>query len=84
MANEEKTGKQGLKERLDEHLHPPESEDARHEKLALEALVSLLGSENETIRLQAAQAILSRPRTPPATSGTTDVTEVIEKLIKRK
>jgi len=81
MANEDKAGKKGLKERLDEDLHPAESADARCERLALEALVSLLGSENETIRLQAAQAILSRPRTPPATSG---ATEVIEKLIKRK
>lgn len=81
MANQEKPGKKGLTERLDEELHPPESEDARRERLALDALVALLGSESETIRLQAAQAILTRPKAPPAKSAASGL---IEKLAKKK
>lgn len=81
MANEAKSLKKGLKEKLDAELHPPESEDARRERLALEALVALLDSENETTRLQAAQAILARPKAPPAESAATGL---IKKLAKKK
>lgn len=79
MANETKPGRKRLKEKLDQQLHPPESADARCERLALEALVALLVSESETIRLQATQAVLARPKAPPVTSAATGL---IEKLAK--
>lgn len=79
MEQEDRTGKKGFKERLDEELHPPESDDARRERLALETLVSLLGSEDETTRLHAAQAILTRPKASPTTPG---AAQLIQKLAK--
>ena len=81
MAKDEKTVKNVVKDRLDEELHPAESEDARYDRLALEALVSLLGSEDETIRLHAAQAILTRSKAPPVPSAATGL---IERLAKGK
>lgn len=91
MSDAEPGEKKSLKKRVADSLHPPQSEQARqaaeaaahHASLAMETLVDLLSSEDEGMRLKAAQLILGQPHAQAAKAAPAPAIEVIEKLSKK-
>ncbi|MGI9242306.1 MAG: hypothetical protein ACR2RV_16025 [Verrucomicrobiales bacterium] len=72
-----KTEAAALEQKLEGHVHPPTSNAAQLEAKALAALATLLDSEDELIRLEAAQAILNRHHEPTPTSKAVDVVKKV-------
>lgn len=64
MADDKGANDGVLKEKVKDRLHPPPSPTSTVRSKALEALVALLASDVETVRLQAAQAILEHTKEP--------------------
>ena len=58
MSNDAATEKKSLRNKVKDRVKPPPSKASGYRSRALETLAALLGSEDEAIRLQAAQALL--------------------------
>jgi hypothetical protein len=72
---------QKIEQKIEGYAHPPQSKAAQHAERALDTLAALLDSQDEAIRLQAAQAILNRPAAATSTSKTTDLVKKITKVL---
>lgn len=91
MSADEPVKKKSLKKKVADTLHPPPSEAAlkaveqaaRRTSLAMETLVDLLTSQDEAIRLKAAQLLLDYSKVPAAKAAPAPTVEAIEKLAKR-
>ena len=76
-----KTEAEALEQKVEGYVHPPASKAAEHEAKALDTLAALLDSEDERIRLEAAQAILNRRVAASSTSKAAGVVTKIAKVI---
>jgi hypothetical protein len=81
MAKRMRTETEKVEQELQQHLHPPQSKAAQQEERALDTLAALLDSQDETIRLQAAQAILNRTKVTAESSMAGDIVKTITKAL---
>lgn len=75
------TQKKRIKDKMEDKLHPAETEAERHDARALATLAALLDSTDEHVRLEAAKAILTRPRPAPAPSKMASVMKGVSKVV---